>query len=132
MGYIEVSMNPIRRALRPLTLIIGVLHLAVSEAASMHQATIAPPSRTSVAGVVAGGAPGSTVAPGTNESSPAHDSSTCPACQTLRTAAWSIEPARSELPAIESGTSFDPPVQPSRRQVPRHARLSRAPPALPG
>lgn len=116
-------MSLVTRVLRIVAPMLAALQLAVFTGAPMYEAL-------TMARQVAASA--SVTSPDSEQRVPAHDASTCPACQTLRTTAWLPELPHLELPIGEATAATAALVDPAPRQLSREGFLSRAPPHLLG
>ena len=123
MHYIEMSMSPVRRAFRFVSLALAALQLVVTAGAPIYEAiTVAPHNGRSA----------SVASPDSEKTAPAHDPGTCPACQTLTAFARLPEAPRILLLSAEAGAPRDPTVDATPQQTSRQGFLSRAPPTLLG
>jgi len=123
MHYIEMSMSPVRRAFRFISLALAALQLVVTAGAPIYEALTVVPQIGSSASVAS---------PDSEKSAPAHDPGTCPACQTLKAFARLPEAPRILLPSAETGAPRGPTVDAAPQQTSRQGFLSRAPPTLLG
>ena len=116
-------MSLVTRVFRIVVPMLAALQLVVFTGAPMYEAL-------TVARQVAASA--SVTSPDSEPRVPAHDATTCPACQTLRTTAWLPGLPQLEEPIGETTAPATALVDPSPRQLPRQGFLSRAPPHLLG
>ena len=123
MNYIEMPMSLVTRVFRIVAPMLAALQMAVFTGAPMYEAL-------TLARQIAASA--SVASPDSEHRVPAHDASTCPACQTLRTTALLPDLPRLELPIDEAAAPGTVLVDPAPLQLSRQGFLSRAPPHLLG
>ena len=122
MSYIAMPMTLTRRLYRYFALALATAHLVVFAAAPVVEGRLA---RLDVGiGVAVGDAT-------PERSVPAHDPSTCIACQIISSIAALPQPATILLPTDDAGPRDRLPVDGARQVFQRQGFLSRAPPTLP-